>query len=117
MALSQKTKTTISRSNILEKNDLYPDRSATPNSSGGFDIRDTNATVNRLPDTVPSTTRDMNALFKWQHGDEVYGTQAKAHPGMKAYIRDINKAYGKQDSVKDFYVDTLKPIGPQLAKK
>jgi hypothetical protein len=56
----------------------------------------------------------MNKLFTWKHGDVLYGKQAKNHAGMKAYQKDINKAYGKQDDYKDYYIDTTKPIGKQL---
>ena len=55
-------------------------------------------------------------LFTWKHGDTVRGTHAKAHKGMREYTKDINKAYGKQGSYKTIYIDTFKPIGPQLKK-
>ena len=47
----------------------------------------------------------MNSLFEWEHGDKVYGTHAEEHPGMKNYIKDIDKAYGKESDYKDIYVD------------
>ena len=63
---------------------------------------------------VSTTTKDMSSLFKWKHGDSVRGTQAKAHPGMEEYRRDINKGYGKQDSQKTIYVNTFEAVGKQL---
>jgi hypothetical protein len=117
MAQSTKTLTVLERNLVNEKDDLYPDRSATPASDGSFPIRDTGAQTYRHGDEVPTTTKDMNKLFKWEHGDEIYGSQAKNHEGMKAYMKDINKAFGKQGKYKDIYIDIYdpnKPVSKQL---
>ena len=55
--------------------------------------------------------------MEWEHGDTLYGTFAKSHHAMKEYINDINRAWGKEDSYKDWYIDTFKKkvgIGEQL---
>jgi len=117
LAISDKTKTAPQRTLVRDVNDLYPDRTATPTSAGVFPIRQVSTSTYRHGDEVPTTTKDMNALFMWEHGDEIYGTEAKEHEGMKNYRRDINKAFGKQDSYKDIYVDTFaqkKAISKQL---
>jgi hypothetical protein len=117
MAISEKTKTILTRSLIYDADDLYPDRAATPTSPGVFPIRDTGATSNRFGDEVPTTTKDMNKLFEWEHGDVLYGKQAKDHVGMKRYREDIDKAYGKQDKYKDKYIDIYTgriPVSKQL---
>ena len=117
MAQSTKTLTVLERSLVNEKDDLYPDRSATPASDGSFPIRDTGAQVYRHGDEVPTTTKDMSRLFKWEYGDEIYGTEAKGHESMKDYMKDIGRAYGKQNKYKDIYVDTYdvnKPVSKQL---
>ena len=103
--ISEKTKTVLQRSLVFDSLDLYPDRAATPTSPGVFPIRDTGATSNRFGDDVPTTTKDMNALFMWEHGDIVYGKQAKDHVGMKRYRNDINTSYGKESKYKDIYID------------
>lgn len=107
--------TILQRSTIPNRDDTYPDRAATPLSDGSFPINDPCSTL-RHGEEIPTTTDDMSALFQWEHGDEVRGTQAAKHPGMKRYIEDINKAYGKEGSYKDIYIDTFKPIGEQLKK-
>lgn len=112
MTQSAKTLTVLERSLIKEKDDLYPDRVATPTSSGVFPIRDTSATVWRHGDEVPTTTKDMNKLFTWEYGDETYGAHAKGHEGMKEYKKDIEKAYGKQNKYKDLYIDIYDPVKP-----
>jgi hypothetical protein len=109
LALSEETKTTVSRSSVLFKNDLYPDRSATPTSAGVFPIRDTGESTQRLADEIPRTTQDMNKLFMWQHGEVVRGTQAEEHVGMKRYMEDINRDFGQELTKKDIYIDTLDP--------
>ena len=107
MAFDEKTKTAIASANIAESQELYPhatvfsDHNATLNPWTG-------QTVLRLnTDELPSTTRDMSAVFTWVKGTKVYGTQAKEAPAQKRYRNDINRAYGQQDKYKDFYVDTL----------
>lgn len=68
----------------------------------------------------PTTTEDMEKLFKWEHGDTVQGDAAKDHAGMQDYIDDINEAYGREDDYDSnkIYIDTFKdePIGPRLKK-
>jgi hypothetical protein len=114
LALSEKTKTVLERTLVRDKDDLYPDRSATPNADGTYPVKDTGSTY-RHGDDVPTTTKDMNALFTWEHGDEIYGTEAKKkRKYMERYRRDINKAYGKQSQYKDLYIDTM---GPKLISK
>ena len=107
MTLSERTKTTISGANVIEEqiSEFAHDPGATP--------------VYRLSDDVPKTSDDMENLFKWQHGDTVRGTQAKDHPGMKEYIKDINEAYGREEEYDKnvIYVETLwgkKSLGEQL---
>lgn len=117
MALSDKTKTAPQRTLIRDVDDLYPDRTATPSGENTFPIRQVDTSTYRYGDEVPTTTKDMNKLFTWEHGDTLYGTEAKEHEGMKEYQRDINKAYGKQDKYKDKYIDTFvqkKLISKQL---
>uniref|UniRef100_A0A6M3KFJ3 Uncharacterized protein n=1 Tax=viral metagenome TaxID=1070528 RepID=A0A6M3KFJ3_9ZZZZ len=116
MTLSEKTKTTLTRTLEKDKDGLYPDRVATPTSAGVFPIRDTTATTWRHGDEIPTTTKDMNALFQWEHGDKVYGAQAKEHEGMKEYIKDINLAYGKESSYKSMYFDTFNLISEEKEK-
>lgn len=114
MALSSKTLTAATRILVKEKDDTYPDRQATPTSAGVFPLASPNATHLRLPpDEIPSTTDDMSAAFKWQHGEEIYGTHAKDNKALEEYRRDINRGYNNED-MEDAYVDTFKPIGPQL---
>jgi len=113
MPIDSDTLASIPRSDVSDKDAIYPDRAATRNSDGTYSIRDT-GTTKRLSDEVPRTSVDMNKLFLWIHGEEVYGTHAEEHVGMKNYRRDINKAYGKQDSYQDFYIDTTKPLSKQL---
>lgn len=58
-------------------------------------------------------------MFIWVYGDRLYGSEAKAHNGMKEYRRDIERAYGKQDSYKDIYIDTFRtdiPVSEQYKK-
>ena len=107
MALSEKTKTVLQRSLVRDQDDLYPDRSAT-SVAGAFPVKDTGSTY-RQGSEVPTTTKDMSALFKWEHGDEVFGTFANEREAMKRYRNDINRAYGKEDKYKDKYIDTLSP--------
>jgi len=99
LALSEKTKTAISGANVVEEQicDFAFDPGATP--------------VYRLSDEVPKTSDDMTNLFMWQHGDKVKGTHAKDHEGMKEYINDINKAFGKEAKYEEnvIYIDTLSP--------
>ena len=117
MAQDSKMLTVLERTLVNEKDDLYPDRSATPASDGSFPIRDTGAQVYRHGDEVPTITKDMNKLFTWEVGDEIYGTHAKKHEAMKEYMKDMEKAYGKQNKYKDIYIDTetqTKLISKQL---
>ena len=95
---------------------LYPTATLFPDLSAASILELQNATLVRVSDEVPKTTDDMSKLYTWKHGDTVRGTHAKDHKGMQGYIKDINKAYGKQGSYKAIYIDTFKPIGPQLKK-
>lgn len=110
MALSEKTKTTLTRSTIQESDDLYPHDDTI--ASNPWD------TVSRLSDDeVPKTTKDMSNAFKWEHGDVLYGTHAKNNPALRRYREDINKAYGQEGKYKhnEIYVDTLfGSVGEQL---
>jgi hypothetical protein len=108
MAVSEETKTAISRSLVRDIDDLYPDREATKQADGTYDKRDTGSTYRINKDEVPTTTQDMSALFQWEHGDKVYGTNAKMSVGMKNYIKDINTAWGQENSYLDIYIDTLR---------
>ena len=111
MALSVKTKTVIASTLVQRKDeDPYPDRTVNATLT-------TSATTVLRIRGIDSTSNDMNKLFEWEYGDTIYGTHAKAHVGMRNYINDIESAYGKQRDYKDFYVDTFKPIGPQLKKQ
>jgi hypothetical protein len=115
MALSERTKTNVTRTVISETSDLYPDRQATPNAAGGFDKRDTTATHARLD--IATTTKDMSRLFKSEYGDEIYGSHAKAEIGMNEFIEDIEFDYGREDNYEPFYVNTLSEkltVGEQL---
>lgn len=113
---SNESKTVVPRKVVREVDDLYPDRVATPTSAGVFPIRNTNATAGRLEE-VPKTSSDMNKLFTWEHGnEEVRGTHAKEHKGMKNYKKDIEQAYGKEEQYKHIFIDTFKPLTPQLEK-
>lgn len=105
MALSEKTKTILGRTLKRDVDQIYPDRQATPLADGTFPVRDTGSTY-RIDDEVPSTTKDMNKLYEWEYGEDLYGTQAKENSAVKEYRKDINTAYGKEDKYKDIYVDT-----------
>jgi len=109
--LSDRTKTTIATTLIAEQDDFYPDRSATPDADGDYDIVDGTDTVVRNPrDDVPTTTQDMSNLFKWEKGDRIRGTHAKDSLGMKMYMDDINEAWGNENDYYDgnvIYIDTL----------
>jgi hypothetical protein len=63
---------------------------------------------------TPTTEKDMEALMKWEFGDVIHGSHAKEHLGMKNYMSDINKAYGKQSKNKDIYIDNFKKISDEL---
>lgn len=107
---STRTKTLVG-STLVQESDItpYPDRVASTNEV-------TTATSTVMVSDAGSTTDDMSALFKWQHGEKLYGTHADAHAGVSEYMRDINAAYGNEDDYNSnvIYVDTLRPIGPQL---
>ena len=107
MAVSEETKTTLTRTLVRDIDDTYPDREATRQSDGTYNKRDTGSTYRLNKDEVPTTTEDMSALFQWEHGDKVYGSRAKAHVGMKNYIKDIDNAWGQEDSYLDIYIETL----------
>lgn len=120
---SETTKTAVERPIVNEVDDLYPDRSATPDSSTAtpmaheYSIRSTTATVGRLD--APTTTKDMSRLFTWEHGDPIYGTFANQNIGMNEFIDDIEAEYGREDDYKPYFIDTTSEegIGPQLAER
>lgn len=97
MPLSERTKATLSGANVVEAQycTFAFDPGATP--------------IYRLSDEVPSTTRDMTALYKWEHGDVLYGTHAKEDVGMKSVIDDTNKAFGREKDYEKnmIFVNTL----------
>ena len=66
----------------------------------------------------PTTTADMEAMFKWEHGDVLYGTDAKSHKAMADYRKDIDTDWGTEDDYLHIYIDTFKNelIGPRLKK-
>lgn len=114
---SPETLASIPRVPIKSIDDLYPDRSATPSGTDFrgntvYPAKDT-GTVPRLAD-VPTTTKDMSALFQWEQGDDVDGDHAKNYIPMKNYRRDIENA--NPDGYKHIFIDTMLPIGPQLKK-
>ena len=106
MAISSKTLEILGRTLEQDSLGVYPDRQATPLSDGTYPIRDTGSTY-RIDDEVPTTTKDMNKLFEWEYGDEIYGSQAKDAKDVKTYRRDIESAWGKEDDYKDIYIDTI----------
>ena len=113
MPFSAKTKSLIATSMVLNQDDLYPDRSATT----GEIREDTGEGLFRLDfETVPRTTTDMSRLYKWKKGTKLYGTHAtKEEIGMNSYIKDILSAPNEADyEHNQIYIDTFKPIGPQL---
>jgi len=112
MPISERTKTKINASIFIQdKDDLYPDRDASGNLVASLTLR------RRLSDDdVPRTSKDMSRLFMWEHGDKIYGTEAKLQRGMKMYMEDINKAWGREKDYESnmIFIDTTKPIGKQL---
>ena len=94
---------------VKNVDDLYPRLSATDLS-----VKNPNETVRRVDDSVPRTTKDVSAVFKWAKGDKLYGSFAKQM--YKNYRRDIESAPNDKN-YKTFLVDTFKPIGPQLKNK
>ena len=125
MALSERTKTTVATAVERDVDGLYPDMCATPDDTSAtpqtreYSVRETTATSLRLQG-IASTTKDMSALFKWEYGDEIYGTHAKAEVGMHENIDDIEFDYGREDDYKPYYIDTLsekRTVGEQLAEQ
>lgn len=119
--LSDRTKETLNRTAVRQEDDLYPDRTATPDSDGNYPLSDADATTLRLnEDEVPRTTKDMSEYFKWEHGDVLYGSFAKKVARKHKYVKDINKKYGKEDDYNSnaILIDTLsdKGVGEQLKK-
>lgn len=104
MAKSELTKTRINDERYVtdENDDFYPSATSLGRSSSYTD------TIRRLnPDDVPTTTADMSRMFKWEYGDEIYGTHAKANLWGKEYRKDINKWYGREGDYLDIYINTL----------
>ncbi len=62
---------------------------------------------------VPTTTDDMERVWEWEYGDEIYGTFAKSRDGWKQYRRDMAKAK-TQKREKDVYIDTFSSVREQL---
>ena len=73
----------------------------------------TKSTVN--VDSIETTTDDFSALFKWQYGDELYGTQARSSVYAREYVKDIVKAI-HTTTEKDKYIDTFGSVSKQLKK-
>ena len=101
MPISERTQTPISGANKVEEqiSEFSHDTGATPVYRLSNDDKD----------GVPKTSVDMTRLYEWEHGDTIYGTNAKDEIGMNTYIDDINKAWGRE---KDYdsnmiFVDTL----------
>jgi len=111
VGLSTRTKSSIDRQDIKPEDDYYPDRDLETGAVISGDA------IPRLPrDVVPTTSKDMQRAFKWQHGDDLYGTFAKSSEALKNYRNDINSAYGNEDDYKDLYIDTNKPLMDQFKK-
>ena len=111
--LSTRTTTKINADRyVREGDDLYPDRSAT----NGEIV--TGTLVRRVSnDDIPRTTHDMSELYKWEMGDEIYGTEAQDSPFVQGYVRDIEEAYGRESDYYNgniIFVNTMKPVGDQL---
>jgi len=107
--LSDRTKTTVASSLKQDKDELYPDRSATDGT-----IKDTGTSM-RLSDEVPRTTVDMSNIMKWEKGDEVRGTFAREETAMKNYRDDIEGA-PDETSYKPLFINTNKLVSEELAK-
>jgi len=56
----------------------------------------------------------MSALYKWECGDDLYGTHAKSSPVLKRYRQDINREHGFERE--DIYVDTFKLVSEELER-
>lgn len=113
MAWDTKTLTVVASQWVTEANEVF--NHATVFSEHNATLADLiPATVLRLSEEVPRTSEDMSKMFKWEHGQKVRGTHAKEDEAFKRYRNDINKAYGQEDSYKDFYVDTFRPVTEQL---
>ena len=108
---STRTKTAIGSNLVQEKYITpYPDRVASTNAV-------TTATSTVRVSDAGSTTDDMSAMYMWKHGEELYGTHAKASSRLNQYERDINDAYGREKDYEPYFVDTTRPIGEQLKKR
>jgi len=101
---STKTKRQIVRQLKSPTQDLYPDRSAT-------DLTVKGDSVYRLPfDEVPRTTYDVSMAMKWRHKDgKLYGTHVNNDIAIQDYVNDINTAWGKEDTVKYYFINTFTP--------
>jgi len=65
-------------------------------------------------DDIPKTSDDFTNLFKWEYGDELYGTQARSTVYAREYTRDIARAISSDE--KDKYIDTFGSVSKQLKK-
>ena len=57
-------------------------------------------------------------LFRWRHGETLYGNQHTKHAMYKGYVKDIEKQWGQEDKYLDVYITTesYEPIEEQLKK-
>jgi len=115
MSLSSRSKSTIASALVLNQNETYPDRTLLTASENVVKVDTTSGTLRLDKNTVPRTSDDMSKLYKWKKGaGKLYGTHAtREEIGMNQYIKDINNAPNESD-YKAIYVDTFKPVGPQL---
>ena len=109
MALSAETQASPNLIDVKNSDDLYPRLSATDLS-----VKNPNETVRRVDDSVPRTTKDVSAVFKWKKGDKLYGKFANQM--YKNYRNDINSA-PDDNKYKDYYINTLKSVSKQLKEK
>ena len=117
MALSERTKSTIASANVLNQNETYPDRTFLTASENAVKTDTSDGTLRIDKGVVPRTSDDMSKLYKWKKGaKKLYGTHATREEfGMNQYIKDINNAPDPSD-YKAIYIDSFKPIVPQMAK-
>jgi len=116
MTLSARSKSTIASQLILNELETYPDRTLLTASENAVKIDTTSGTLRIDKGVVPRTSDDMSKLYKWKKGDKLYGTHAtREEVGMNLYIKDINNAPDPND-YKPIYIDSFKPITPQMAK-
>jgi len=114
--LTERTKSTIASANVLNQNETYPDRTFLAASANAIKIDTTSGTLRIDKNVVPRISDDMSKLYKWKKGAKLYGTHAtKEEFGMNQYIKDINNA-PDESAYKAIYIDSFKPIVPQMEK-